>query len=56
MSYTIQLTNGNVFAVIADGTTAPASSYITLVGKNYAGYGQYLDDNFVPFEVNGPSR
>ena len=53
MSYTIQLTNGNVFAVIADGTTAPASSYITLVGKNYAGYGQYLDDNFVRLLENG---
>lgn len=56
MSYTIQLTNGNVFAVIADGTTVPASSYITLVGKNYAGYGQYLDDNFVRLLENGSNN
>ena len=46
MAYTINLTNGNVFAVIADGTVNTSSS-MTLIGKNYAGYGQYLDDNFI---------
>jgi len=46
MAYTINLTNGNVFATIADGTINTASS-MTLVGKNYAGYGQFLDDNFI---------
>ena len=46
MSYTINLTNGNLFATIADGTVNTASS-MTLVGKNYAGYGQFLDDNFI---------
>jgi len=46
MSYTINLTNGNVFATIADGTINSASS-MTLVGKNYAGYGLFLDDNFI---------
>jgi hypothetical protein len=56
MSYTIQLTNGNIFTVIPDGTTASASSYITLVGKNYAGYGQYLDDNFVRLLENGSNN
>lgn len=46
MSYTINLTNGNVFAVIPDGTVNTTSS-MTLIGKNYAGYGQFLDDNFI---------
>jgi hypothetical protein len=46
MSYTINLTNGTVFAVIPDGTVN-TSSNMTLIGKNYAGYGQFLDDNFI---------
>ena len=46
MSYTINLTNGNVFAVIPSGTINQASSQ-TLIGQNYAGYGQFLDDNFI---------
>lgn len=46
MSYTISLTDGNVFAVINDGTINTSSS-MTLIGKNYAGYGQFLDTNFI---------
>ena len=52
MAYTINLTNGNVFATIADGTINTASS-MTLIGKNYAGYGQFLDDNFIHLLENG---
>ena len=46
MAYTINLTNGTIFATIADGTINTASSMV-LVGKNYAGYGEFLDENFV---------
>ena len=46
MAYTINLTNGTIFATIADGTINTASSQ-TLIGKNYAGYGQFLDTNFI---------
>ena len=46
MAYTINLTNGNVFAVIPDGTVNTNSSMV-LVGKNYAGYGEFLDENFI---------
>jgi hypothetical protein len=46
MSYTINLTDGATFATIADGTINTASSMV-LVGKNYAGYGQFLDTNFM---------
>jgi hypothetical protein len=46
MAYTINLTDGTIFAVIADGTINTSSS-MTLVGKNYAGYGEFLDENFI---------
>jgi hypothetical protein len=46
MAYIINLTDGNVFATIADGTVNTSSSMI-LVGKNYAGYGEFLDENFI---------
>lgn len=52
MAYTINLTNGTIFATIADGTINTDSS-MTLVGKNYAGYGQFLDDNFIHLLENG---
>jgi hypothetical protein len=52
MSYTISLTDGNVFATIADGTINTTSS-MTLVGKNYAGYGQFLDTNFIHLLESG---
>lgn len=51
MAYTINLTDGNVFATISDGTTNTDSS-VTLIGKNYAGYGQFLDDNFIQMLEN----
>jgi len=46
MSYTINLTDGALFATIADGTINTSSSMV-LVGKNYAGYGEFLDTNFI---------
>jgi hypothetical protein len=52
MSYTINLTNGNVFATIPDGTINQSSSQ-TLIGRNYAGYGQFLDDNFIHLLESG---
>jgi len=52
MAYTINLTDGNVFATVNDGTVNTASS-MTLVGKNYAGYGEFLDENFIHLLENG---
>ena len=52
MAYTINLTDGSIFATIADGTINTASSMI-LVGKNYAGYGEFLDENFIHLLENG---
>ena len=52
MAYTINLTDGTIFATINDGTVNTASS-MTLVGKNYAGYGEFLDENFIHLLENG---
>ena len=54
MAYTINLTDGTIFAVVADGTINTDSSQ-TLVGKNYAGYGEFLDENFVRLLENAAS-
>jgi len=51
MAYTINLTDGSVFATITDGTYNQTSS-VTLVGKNYAGYGEFLDENFIQMLEN----
>lgn len=47
MAYTITLTNGNVLTTISDGTVNTTSTTLTLVGKNYAGYGQFLNNDLV---------
>ena len=52
MAYTINLTDGTVFATISDGTINTSSSMI-LVGKNYAGYGEFLDENFIHLLESG---
>jgi len=55
MAYTINLTDGTVFATIPDGTINTDSSMI-LVGKNYAGYGEFLDENFIHLLENGANN
>lgn len=47
MAYTIVKSNGQVLTTIPDGTINTASTSLALPGRNYAGYGQYLDTNMV---------
>lgn len=47
MAYTINLTNGDILCTIPDGTVNSTSSVLTLIGKNYSGYGTFLNDNWV---------
>ena len=47
MAYTIVKSNGTVLTTIADGTINTNSTSLALPGRNYAGYGSYLDTNFV---------
>jgi hypothetical protein len=46
MSYTINHYNGTIVANIADGTLDTSTS-LKLAGRNYAGYGEYLNENQV---------
>jgi hypothetical protein len=55
MSYTINNTDGTLFATIPDGTINQSSS-MTLVGKNYAGYGAFLDTNFLHLLQNSSNN
>ena len=52
MAYTINLTDGTILATIPDGTLDTTSCSMALPGKNYAGYGIYLDENFVKLLEN----
>jgi hypothetical protein len=49
MSYTINLSNGTeiVAGGLSDGSIDTSSTSLTLIGKNYAGYGEFLNENFV---------
>ena len=47
MAYTIVKSDGVVLTTIADGTINTTSTSLGLPGRNYAGYGQSLDTNFV---------
>ena len=52
MAYTIVKSDGTVLTTIADGQINTTSTSLQLPGKNYAGYGQYLDTNFVHLVEN----
>jgi hypothetical protein len=47
MSYIIRKTNGTTLGTILDGTVDTAHTSLTLVGRNYANYGQIMTDNLV---------
>jgi hypothetical protein len=47
MAYTIVKSDGTVLTTVPDGTINTTSTSIGLPGRNYAGYGQTLDTNFV---------
>lgn len=52
MAYTIVKSDGTVLTTIADGTINTTSTSLGLPGRNYAGYGQALDTNFVHMVEN----
>jgi hypothetical protein len=52
MAYTINKTDGTILATVADGQVDQLSSDITLIGKNYSGFGEALNENFVKMLEN----
>jgi hypothetical protein len=51
MAYTVNKTNGSVLATVSDGTI-DTSTDLVFVGKNYAGYGEFLNENYVKLLEN----
>lgn len=61
MAYTINKTDGTILANVPDGQIDKLTSDITLIGKNYSGFGEALNENFVKLlenfsSSNRPSR
>jgi len=52
MSYTVTTTAGATIATVADGTVNTTATSLTLIGKNYAGYGIFLNENYVQLLEN----
>lgn len=46
MAYTINRSSGAVLTTVADGTIDNTAD-LTLIGKNYSGYGEIINENFV---------
>lgn len=52
MAYQINKTDGTIVATVADGQIDNLSTDITLIGKNYSGFGEALNENFVKLLEN----
>lgn len=47
MSYKINTTDGTLLVDLIDGSIDTETTDLTLVGRNYTGYGEYFNENFV---------
>ena len=52
MAYNITKTDSTVIGTIADGTVNSSATSLVLIGKNYAGYGNFLNSNLVKLLEN----
>ena len=52
MAYQINKTDGTVVATVADGQIDSLSTDLTLIGKNYSGFGESLNENFIKLLEN----
>ena len=52
MAYTILNTNGTTLLLLADGQVDKSATSLSLIGRNYASYGQDLNNNFVKLLAN----
>ena len=54
MAYNITLSNGGqlITGGLPDGTIDTTNSSLTLVGKNYPGYGTFLNENMIHLMEN----
>jgi hypothetical protein len=52
MAYNITLTDSTTIATIRDGTVNSSATSLVLIGRNYAGYGNFLNQNFTKLLEN----
>ena len=52
MAYQINKTSGALLVNLADGQIDTNSTDITLIGKNYSGFGESINENFVKILEN----
>lgn len=52
MSYQINKTDGTILTELVDGQVDKNSTNLVLVGKNYTGFGEFLNENFVKLLEN----
>lgn len=52
MAYSINKTDGSILASVADSQIDQFSTSLTLIGKNYSGFGEALNENFVKILEN----
>lgn len=52
MAYQVNKTDGTIVATVADGQIDTLSTDLTLIGKNYSGFGESLNENFVKLLEN----
>jgi len=52
MPYIVTTTSGTSLATIPDNTVNTTTTSLTLVGKNYAGYGLFLNENYIKLLEN----
>lgn len=61
MPYLITKTDGTPLATVSEGTVNTTNSDLALIGKKYAGYGTFLNENFVKLlenfaDISAPSK
>ena len=52
MAYQINKTDGTIISTVADGQIDTLSTDLTLIGKNYSGFGEALNENFIKLLEN----
>lgn len=61
MTYSINKTDGSILTSVVDGQIDQFSTSLTLIGKNYSGFGEVLNENFIRLlenfaDVNSPAN
>ena len=52
MAYSVNKTDGSLLVSLLDGTADTTATSLTLIGKNFRGYGESLNENFIKILEN----